>query len=72
MISKETLDAVNRGVLNEEQYDEAIYHYSSLATNLKCHDEKYYLVWSDAYTTWQSLLVMKKMFDRHKELLNKK
>jgi len=66
MISKETLDAVNIGILNDEQLNEAIIHYSSLEENLKCHGEKYHLVWKDAYLTLITLTQFKEARKRNR------
>lgn len=49
MISKQTLDAVNIGILTDSQLDEALKHYRELEKNLKCHGELYHLCWSDVY-----------------------
>lgn len=51
MISKETLEAVNVGILTDEQLDEALVHYRDLEKNLKCHGELYRLCWKDVYLT---------------------
>ncbi len=55
MITKETLEAVNKGVLTDEQLNEAIKHYSELEKDLKCHGEIYHLVWSNVYSTLNRL-----------------
>jgi hypothetical protein len=55
MITKETLEAVNKGVLTDEQLNEAIKHYSELEKNLKCHGKIYHLVWSNVYLTLTAL-----------------
>lgn len=55
MITKETLHAVNNGILTDEQLDEAIQHYTELANNLKCHGEIYHLTWRDVYMTLLTL-----------------
>lgn len=55
MISKETLAAVNAGILTDEQLTEAIKHYTELEKNLKCHGEIYHIVWKDAYMTLLTL-----------------
>lgn len=41
MLSKTTVDAINRGVLNKEQMIEAMSHYENLILELSCHGEKY-------------------------------
>jgi hypothetical protein len=51
MITKETLEAVNNGILTDDQLNEAIQHYTELEKNLKCHGEAYHLVWKDAFFT---------------------
>ena len=37
MISQETLNNVHNGILTNEQLDEAINHYTTLANHLQCH-----------------------------------
>lgn len=56
MISKETLECVEVGILTDEQLDEAIKHYSDLEKNLQCHGAKYALVWRDAFQTLNTLI----------------
>jgi hypothetical protein len=51
MITKGTLEAVNNGILTDSQLNEAIHHYSELEKNLKCHGERYHLVWKDVFFT---------------------
>ena len=51
MITKEILDAVNVGVLTDNQLSEAIKHYTELEKNLKCHGKLYHLVWKDVFYT---------------------
>ena len=51
MISKETLEAVRKGILTDTQLDEALKHYRQLVEDLQCHGEVYKLVWKDAYLT---------------------
>ena len=60
MISKETLEAINVGMLTDEQLNESIKHFSSLSDNLKCHGERYHLVWRDVYMTLITLEQFKK------------
>lgn len=55
MITKETLEAVDYGLLTDEQLDEAIEHYTRLEKDLKCHGELYHLVWKDVYMTLHTL-----------------
>jgi benzoyl-CoA reductase/2-hydroxyglutaryl-CoA dehydratase subunit BcrC/BadD/HgdB len=55
MSTKETLEAVNVGVLTDEQLKDAIKHYTELEKNLKCHGEVYHLVWKDVYMTLHTL-----------------
>lgn len=45
VISKETLEAVNRGVISDIQLKEALAHYSLLEKLLYPHGEIYQLVW---------------------------
>ena len=47
LISKETLSAVNVGILSDEQLNEAILHYNQLEKSLACHGELYRLCWQD-------------------------
>lgn len=55
MITKETLKAVREGVLTDDQLRQALTHYQRLTDDLKCHGERYHLVWLDAYNTLQLL-----------------
>jgi hypothetical protein len=55
MITKETLEAVNVGILTDEQLDEALKHYRELEKNLQCHGELYRLCWKDVYMTLHTL-----------------
>lgn len=59
MISQQTLQQVNKGILTDEELDEAIIHYRELADNLKCHGEIYHLTWSHVNQTLDSLLYFK-------------
>ena len=63
MISKETLESVNIGILTDEQLDEALIHYKSLEENLKCHGELYRLCWKDVYMT----LITLKQFEESRK-----
>lgn len=47
MISKSTLEAVDKGILTDKQLEEAICHYRELANNLECHGDIYKLVRAD-------------------------
>ena len=47
LISKETLNAVNVGILTDEQLNEALIHYSNLEQMLSCHGELYQLCRQD-------------------------
>jgi hypothetical protein len=64
MISKETLEAVKKANLTDEQLDEAIAHYTELQANLYCHGEKYILVWKDVYQELETLTKYKKVRER--------
>lgn len=55
MITKETLEAVNVGILTDKQLNEAIKHYTTLEQQLSCHGELYRLVWKDVYMTLLTL-----------------
>jgi len=46
LISKETLDAVCRGILTDIQLKEALAHYTYLERMLNPHGELYQLVWT--------------------------
>ena len=59
MILKQTLEAVNKGILTDEQLDEAIEHYTRLEQDLKCHGSLYHLVWKDVSTTLYVLNLFK-------------
>jgi hypothetical protein len=60
MITKETLAAVNDGILTDKQLNDAIEHYTELEKNIKCHGQIYKLVWLDVYTTLNRLNDYKK------------
>lgn len=47
MISTQTLDAVNNGIVTDEELKEALLHYRTLFNLLSCHDDKYKLVYFD-------------------------
>jgi hypothetical protein len=51
MITEEVLDCVKVGILTDQQLDQALNHYRDLEKNLKCHGEKYHLVWKDVFHT---------------------
>ena len=55
MISKETLECVEVGILTDVQLFEAISHYTELENSLKCHGERYHLVWKDVFYTLNTL-----------------
>ena len=55
MISKETLKAVHDGILTDEQLDEALKHYRSLAPLLTCHGDLYRLTTSHVLSTLETL-----------------
>lgn len=55
MISKETLEAVNLGILTDEQLNEALTHYRNLEKNLYCHGELYHLCWRHVNMTLYTL-----------------
>lgn len=70
MISKETLECVEVGILTDEQLDEAIKHYSELEKNLQCHGAKYALVWRDAFQTLNTLIGYKQSRKKDKKKPN--
>ena len=49
MISKATLEAVEVGILTDEQLSEAINHFKHLEKDLSCHGPEYRLVWKDVF-----------------------
>jgi hypothetical protein len=51
MISEDVLEGVRVGMLTDKQLKEAIEHYTNLERDLKCHGERYHLVWKDVYMT---------------------
>lgn len=55
MISKETLEAVRIGILDDGQLAEAVHHYSELEKNLRCHGELFQLTWENCYRTLLTL-----------------
>jgi uncharacterized protein YfkK (UPF0435 family) len=56
MISQETLKAVNKGVLTDEQLEEAITHYEQLENLLEDHGDLYKLVKKDVSNTLTTLI----------------
>ena len=58
MISKETLKAVNQGVLTDDQLREALNHYKSLEENISCHGEIYQIFRFHVGLTYDSLKSM--------------
>lgn len=61
MISKETLEGVKKGILTDEQLNEALKHYSTLYEHLKCHGERYHLVTCDVCQEFDRLLQYKEL-----------
>ena len=55
MISKETLKAVEDGILTDQQLEEAIKHYEELILLLSCHGERYVIVRRDVHSYLTSL-----------------
>jgi len=55
MISPQTLEAVNIGVLTDQRLKEAIKHYRVLEGHLKCHGAVYHLVWLDVVKRLEQL-----------------
>jgi sRNA-binding regulator protein Hfq len=53
-MSKETLEAVNAGILTDKQLDEAIKHFTELTILLKPHD-LYRLTYNHARSTLETL-----------------
>jgi len=54
-LKKETLAAVEIGILTDEQLQEAINHYKVLEKLLQCHGNKYFLVWRDVFQILNTL-----------------
>ena len=50
LISKETLEGIRIGELTDDQLEKSIEHYTLLENLLKCHEEKYHLVWKDVHS----------------------
>ena len=69
MISIEALQAVEKGILTDDQLDEAIAHYERLTDDLESHGSLYALVYGHAYRTLTQLLDYKK--SRNAENLQK-
>ena len=61
MISPTTLDAVNKGILTDEQLNEALQHYKRLYEDLKCHGDIYRVVCNDVRITYETLQHFKTM-----------
>ena len=70
MISKETLEAVNVGILTDKQLDEAIRHYTTLQEHLECHGELYRLTWLHVFHTLNTLNGFKEARKRNKKQNN--
>ena len=56
MITQETLKAVNKGILTDEQLVMAIKHYEALESLLEDHDDLYELVKRDVSKTLDTLI----------------
>lgn len=61
MISPTTLQAVNKGILTDDQLNEALQHYRQLYEDLKCHDEIYRVICNDVRHTLHVLESFKSM-----------
>ena len=61
MISKEIIEAVEVGILNDEQLNIALAHYQDLERNLGCHGNIYLLVWRDVHRRVKQLEGYKKL-----------
>jgi hypothetical protein len=60
MITKKIIEAVEIGILDDEQLKIAITHYKNLEKNLDCHGEIYALVWRDVHRKLRELEGYKK------------
>jgi chromosomal replication initiation ATPase DnaA len=60
MITPKILEAVEIGILDDEQLKIAITHYKELEKNLECHGEIYALVWRDVHRKLRELEGYKK------------
>lgn len=61
MISKEIIEAVEVGILSDDQLETALAHYRELEKNLECHGEIYRLVWRDVRRRLRELESYKKL-----------
>lgn len=55
MITKETLESINNGIVTDQQIQEGITHYAVLLSHLECHGELYELVRRDTYLKLEQL-----------------
>ena len=69
MISKETLEAVRIGVLTDKELSEAIPHFTVLEEHLRCHGDKYHLVWKDVFYELHTLREMRTLRMQDKRML---
>ena len=67
MISKEIIEAVEVGILSDDQLETALAHYRELEKNLKCHGEIYTLVWRDVFRKLRELESYKKLREEDKK-----
>ena len=67
MISKEIIEAVEVGILNDDQLEIALTHYRELERNLQCHGEIYRLVWIDVFRKLRELESYKKLREEDKK-----
>lgn len=67
-ISKETLEAVQNGILTDEQLKEALTHYTYLENNLRLHGEIYHLVWLDVFKKLDTLKYFWRSRNSHRKL----
>lgn len=65
MITPKIIEAVEIGILDDDQLEIAIKHYKDLEQNLQCHGEIYRLVWRDVYKKLQELKGYKKSRQEH-------
>jgi hypothetical protein len=60
MITKKIIEAVEIGILNDDQLEIALTHYKELEQSLQCHGEIYALVWRDVHRKLRELEGYKK------------
>jgi hypothetical protein len=67
IIGKEVINGIRIGELTDKQLGEAIEHYTLLENLLKCHEEKYHLVWKDVHSNLITLKSYELAREREKQ-----